>query len=224
MHEEFGYLQETEQIILNNLALIKLDKKIVITDTVKPVRIASPDDFPIPPGTFINQTGFENVKVDDFLRYATVQENYIDMCDQFYGNTLLPVQESCVRQEGIDRNTWVGPYVVNGVLIGFQRSLRANTTCFVTTPPCDINDVYMSLEPALLWIYKVSDVAGVNAKQYFQSCNPYWNKPRKITALLAPQSNEPELPEDIDPDWLNEINKGIRQGLDRSQRTLCQKM
>lgn len=219
MHEEFGFIEINEQY-LNNLALIRLQRNIRITATVRPIPIASPEDFPIPPGTFINQTGFESLKIDGPLRYATVQENYPKMCNVFYGNTLLPIQERCVRQEGVERNRWVGPYVVDGLLIGFHRSISANTSCHVTTPPCDNHDVYINLEPALLWIYKAS---GISSGNHFEGCNPYWDKTKEISTIVT-QTHRSQKKKHRRPNRysnvLDDVHQGIHEGLKPS---LCKK-
>lgn len=174
IHEDFGYLIDSTQSVYN-LALIKLDKSVKLTDSVQPIDIASRDDYPIPTGTFMNQTGFLTYDADDNLRYATVQQNKIDVCKTIYGDSFLPSQERCVQQAGLDRNTWVGPYVVNGVLIGLARSIRASATCEVTSPPCDVHDVYITLEASLLWIFRISGVAGVNSREQFEKENPFWD-------------------------------------------------
>lgn len=172
IHEDFGYLQPSKHE-LNNLALLKLDKDIMLSKTVRPIPIASPDDFPVPPGTFINRTGFLRFENQDSdLRYATIQEKHLQLCNVFYGNSFIPNQEGCVRAAEEKQKAIIGPYVVNGILIGVQRTFRS--TCYIDSPPCDGKDVYMSLEPSLLWIFKISGVAGVNGRKLFEKDNPFW--------------------------------------------------
>lgn len=185
MHDDYGSLTATNQKV-NNIVLIKLSKKIVPSRTVRPIPIASLDNFPIPPGTFINQTGFLHVEDNDFLRYSTVQEKELEVCDVFYGNSFLRSQERCVKQKDGPRNKWSGPFVVNGVLIGLTRSIQASASCYVTSPPCDIDDVYISLETFLLWIYRISGAVGVKGRRLFERDNPYWKPEILPTSIDQP--------------------------------------
>lgn len=173
IQEGFGYLENTKYAI-NNFALIKLNKDIERTKTVRPTRIASPYDYPIPPGTFINQTGFTSFSDPDGLRYATVQMRDSDLCTVFYGNSFIPSHQKCVKHKGAERINHPGPYVVGGMLIGYQRESHADSKCSFSSPNCQDNDVFDSLENALSWIFRVSRVAGADAKKLFKNDNPFW--------------------------------------------------
>lgn len=191
MHDDYGSLTATNQKV-NNIVLIRLNKKIVPTKTVRPIPIAALDNFPIPPGTFINQTGFLHVEDNDMLRYSTVQEKELDVCDVFYGDSFLRSQERCVKQKDGPRNKWSGPFVVNGVLIGLTRSIQASASCYVTSPPCDIDDVYISLETFLLWIYRISGAVGVKGKKIFDRDNPFWKPENEPSTIDKPDNNKPK--------------------------------
>lgn len=175
IQEGFGYIEATKYAI-NNFALVELDKDIAQSKTVKPINIASPYDYPIPPETFINQTGFTSFSDDDTLRYATVQMRDRDLCSLFYGKSFIPSHQECVKHNGAERINYRGPYVVDGMLIGFQRQSHPDAACSFSSPNCQANDVYDSLENALSWIYRMSGIAGVNGRNLFKNENPFWKQ------------------------------------------------
>lgn len=156
-HPEFGK-RYTDQVLVNNIGLIKLRDPAILTSKVQPIRLPSQYDFPLHPGTLLNVTGYmDSLFKSDKLRFMTVKVRPQKQCQEFYGKYFMNDVEKCVAANG-RRIDWPGVFSMKGKLVGLARVLSRSLDCVVSDSSCSKHDVFLSIEPFLDWIYENSDV------------------------------------------------------------------